>query len=67
MLSEAQVNTRHHNRGDYINLYNNNNNNNNINKLLWRQYHAKESSSVAHLVEGMDKLTVRVQCKVHQQ
>ena len=38
-----------------------------ITKLLLRQYPRKESSSVAHPVQGLGKLTVKVQCKVHQQ
>ena len=38
-----------------------------ITKLLLRQYSRKLSSSVAHLVHGLDKLKVQIQCKIHQQ
>jgi len=38
-----------------------------ITKLLWRQYPRKESSSVGHLLQGLGKLIVQIQCKVHQQ
>ena len=36
-------------------------------KLLLHQYPQKEPSSMAHLVQGLGKLIVQVQCKVHQQ
>jgi len=45
--------------------FNNDNNNNNY-KRLWRQYPQKESSSVAHLVQVLGNLIVKVQCKIHQ-
>ena len=38
-----------------------------ITKLLLRQYLRKESGSVGHQIQGLGKLIVRVQCKVHQQ
>ena len=38
-----------------------------ITKLLLHQYPRKEPRLVAHLVEGLGKLIVRVRCKVHQQ
>jgi len=38
-----------------------------IAKLLLRLYPREESSSMAHLVQGLGKIIVRVQCKVHQQ
>ena len=38
-----------------------------ITKLLLNQYPRKESCSVAQLVQGLGKLIVWVQCKVHQQ
>jgi len=39
----------------------------NHNKLLSLQYPRRELSSVAHLVQGLSNLIVKVQCKNHQQ